>query len=464
MSAVSILVPTYNRAGYLKECVDSLLLTTVPCEIIVADNASTDDTAAMMATYSDPRIRYVRHAENGGGFFNYNFLLAAATKPYICLFGDDDIALPGCFEKKLAILDNNPDVDGAYGTLRIMDAEGNLSLGTKVNGVPGSSFVRGRDEFDHLLINCCISWQTLVFRRTLYELYGGIKDEGKHTYAIDWDYLIEISRGRHFAYIDEPTVGVRVHAGSGGNKSARESGSLIKDMIHIWRKWLLETDLLPALPSTAWGAMKSMVDYGVQSCYGSDEVRMKAFQRQLQGLQREYVERMDTAFYTGLATWLPDLPDLDEAGLPTFRPGITPLALDTYKALQFFHHPAWDDDNWEQVLRAYLAAFTASDDVEMVLWHDGAQDVTVESASQRIEAVVASMGADPEKAADIQLLTDPLDLAGLAALYAAMHVVVPGEDSRQLERGTQAGVAVMTRLEPEVWRRLAARLLGRSRV
>ncbi len=461
MSAVSILVPTYNRSGYLKECLDSLLLTTVPCEIIVADNASTDDTEALMATYTDPRIRYVRHAENGGGFFNYNYLLQAATKEYICLFGDDDLALPGCFEAKLAILDNDPTVAGVYSTLRVLDGAGNFVAGGKVNGVPDCSHLAGRDEFAHLLINCCISWQTLVFRRTLYDTYGGIKDEGKHVYAIDWDYLIEISHGRHFAYIDLATVAIRIHAGSGGNKGARESGHLAKDMFHIWRKWLLERDDLPVITGIAWAAMERMVEYGVISCYGQDELRITSFKRELGGLKRDYEARMRNAFYGGLPPDSPVRPDLDAEGLPVFRRGVPPLALDTAKRLQFFHHPTWAGETWERVLEVYVSAFQATDDVELVFWHDADQGVSPEAVSTRIEAVCRRAGVDPEKGPDIQLLTETLDLPGLASLYAGVHAVIPGGDPVQVTRGTQVGTPVMTQLDVDVWRRLAARMLGR---
>ncbi|MBC7545216.1 MAG: glycosyltransferase [Candidatus Sericytochromatia bacterium] len=459
MSAVSILVPTYNRVAYLKDCLDSLLATTVPCEIIVADNASTDGTEALMATYTDARIRYVRHATNLGPFGNYNFLLQAATQEYLCLFGDDDIALPGCFEAKLAILETNPQVDGAYTTTRILDEDGNLALGSRVQGVPDCSYVSGRDEFAHLIINCCLSWQTLVFRRALYDRHGGIKEGADGLVACDWDYLIEISRQRQFAFLMEPTVGVRIHAASTSMLQTRVTGRLVKDMLTLWRKWLLESDDLPVITDGTWKSMGRMITYGVESCYGDDPARQQAFLRSLSGLQHQYRQRMDGAFDQHRKQWLPDAADLDVEGRPIFRRDLAPLALDTQRQVQFFHHPTWSATAWQEALKGYLLAFTVKDDVEFLLWHDPAQAVTIEAAGERVEAVIATLGLDPDMTADVQLISEPLDLPGLAALYATMHVIVPAGDPQQVDRGTKVGVAVMTRLEPDVWRRVAARFL-----
>ncbi|MBC7545217.1 MAG: glycosyltransferase [Candidatus Sericytochromatia bacterium] len=454
MSAISILVPTYNRAAYLKDCLDSLLATTVPCEILVADNASTDETEALMATYTDARIRYVRHATNLGPFGNYNFLLAAATRDYVCLFGDDDIALPGCFEKKLALLESHPEVTGVYSLAQVMDADGTLSNGSKVQGVPDVPYVSGRDDFLHLLINCCISWQTLVFRRELVVRHGLIPSVPEGLLARDWDYLIGLSRHGQFAFLNEPTVGIRMHDDSTTVKEATTAGRMVEDMLTIWHKWLVEADDPPVITMATWEAIGNALLGGVQACYGANRLVAQTVLGQLETLKAAYLHRMDRQFYGRLHTWLPGIADQDAEGLPVFKPGLAPLTLDS-PGMRFLHHPDWDGDVWIEVLRRYTAAFTAGDKVELVLWLDPVQGVTAAEAGDRIEAAFQTLGVDPAQAADVQLFTEALDLAGVAALYAAVHVIVPGGDQRQLARGVQSGRVVMTHLEPEVWRALA---------
>lgn len=463
MSAVSILVPTYNRRDFLKECLDSLLATTVPCEIIVSDNASSDGTEALMATYDDPRLRYIRQPENIGAYKNYNFLLAQATKDYICLFGDDDIAIPGCFELKLAVLDHNPDVAGVFTPARVLDGDGNLIVPARVNGTPEFSLLRGRDEFRTFIVNCSLSWQTLVFRRELYRLYGGVLEESEILWARDWDFLIRISKDRHFACLLEPTVGIRIHGGSYGNKVAQETGSIVSDMLHVWRQWLLEGDDYPVIPYLTWESMRQMLVSGVRTCYGDDGEAMQRNLEAFEGIRSAYQLRMNRYCYSQLQTWVPEQVALGDDGLPIFRQGVTPLPLDATRRARFLHVPRRHQDGWRQVVETYLATFRHSDDLELVLWLDPEDGPDVDSVVAEIERRTADLGLSEDQAADILLLTDAMTLSQQAGLYAAVHGVIPAGDPLVTRRAAQVGPVVMTHFEPDVWRRAADQMLGIKR-
>jgi glycosyltransferase involved in cell wall biosynthesis len=87
----SIGLPTYNRAAMLRTVLPTLLQQTFnDFEIIIADNASTDDTTQVVTQFPDPRIRYVRHEKNIGPFPNFNFLCAEAKGKFFVLHQDDD--------------------------------------------------------------------------------------------------------------------------------------------------------------------------------------------------------------------------------------------------------------------------------------------------------------------------------------------------------------------------------------
>lgn len=457
MSSVSILVPTYNRRDYLKQCVDSLLATTVPCEIIVSDNASTDGTAELMAGYDDPRLRYIRQPENTGGLNNYNFLLRAATKEYVCLFGDDDIALPGCFEAKVAVLDNAPEVGGIFSNLMALDEHGTLFRGPQMLGRPDSSHITGWDAHVHLLINCCVYWQSLVFRRELYLENGELPPNSG---LVDWDYLIGFAQKHQFAFINQPTVAVRFHPVSALARARRNEDQIVRDALFVWRKWLLETDDVPVLTSTSWSVMTEILKDFVRVCWGPDEVRTREALAEFEALQQEYHARMERRFYHQLSQWHPNQSDVDAEGLPIFRPGLAPLPVDSTKAVLYFHHPRWADGHWKQVVADYVQAFKPTDNVELILWLDPDQGVTVEAASELITGHIAGLGLDPQNVADMQLLTESLSLEEQARLYTAMHVLVPAGDARLLDRGAKLAKVMMTQGGPEAWRRLAESLLG----
>ena len=107
---VSVVIPTYNRAGFLCEAIDSALAQTgVDLEVIVVDDGSTDDTESVMSAYDDPRIRYIRQ-ENAGAAVARNTGIFAASKPWVALLDSDDVWLPGKLAGQFDDLAKHPDV------------------------------------------------------------------------------------------------------------------------------------------------------------------------------------------------------------------------------------------------------------------------------------------------------------------------------------------------------------------
>jgi len=76
---VSILIPTYNRETYLGDALNSALNQTYPnIEIIVHDDASTDNTPEVLAWYHDPRLRIIRTNNNHGMIGGWNYIVKQA--------------------------------------------------------------------------------------------------------------------------------------------------------------------------------------------------------------------------------------------------------------------------------------------------------------------------------------------------------------------------------------------------
>jgi len=86
---VTILIPTFNRSGYLQEAIESALAQTYECEVIVCDHGSTDDTPKVVKKYGD-RVKYIRKEEDFGPHFCWlDGALHAKTKYVKILFDDD---------------------------------------------------------------------------------------------------------------------------------------------------------------------------------------------------------------------------------------------------------------------------------------------------------------------------------------------------------------------------------------
>ncbi|WP_416670299.1 glycosyltransferase family 2 protein [Egbenema bharatensis] len=110
---ISVCIPTYNRSQLLPIAITSVLeQTESQFEIIVCDDGSSDDTAAVMERFlEDSRVRYIRHLHNIGKSNNMRSGFEAATGDYFIKFDDDDRLTPAFLSKTASILDAHPEVD-----------------------------------------------------------------------------------------------------------------------------------------------------------------------------------------------------------------------------------------------------------------------------------------------------------------------------------------------------------------
>ena len=145
---VTIAVPTFNRAAYLRQSLESVRRQTYPhLEILVGDNASTDGTADLLRELSaaEPRLRGIRHDRNLGMVGNFNAVLRAARGEYFVLVSDDDILSPRAVELLVAAC-RRPGVQLAYGAYAVIDSAGDVRAVVRKQGPDierGADFIRG---------------------------------------------------------------------------------------------------------------------------------------------------------------------------------------------------------------------------------------------------------------------------------------------------------------------------------
>ena len=124
---ISVIVPVFNRAGMLRQAVDSVLAQTYDdFEIIVVDDGSTDETPQVIDDLQsrDSRIRSVRRENGGPGLARERGRLAARGE-FLQYLDSDDLLLPRKFELQVAALRARPECGVAYGLVRYRDARGN---------------------------------------------------------------------------------------------------------------------------------------------------------------------------------------------------------------------------------------------------------------------------------------------------------------------------------------------------
>jgi Glycosyltransferases involved in cell wall biogenesis len=115
---VCVVIPTYNRSDMLGQAIASALLQDYPgLEVLIADNASTDATASLMARYAeDKRVRYIRNQENIGMVNNWRQAIAKhTTADWFMLLSDDDWLLDSTYvSRAMALVKEHPAIRLVY--------------------------------------------------------------------------------------------------------------------------------------------------------------------------------------------------------------------------------------------------------------------------------------------------------------------------------------------------------------
>jgi abequosyltransferase len=113
---LSIAIPTYNGSRYIREALDSIISQLgdidEEVEIVISDNASTDETPEIIREYQNqyPFIKYFRNEENIGADRNFDLAVKRSTGEYVWLFSDDDKLKQGAIRKVLQVLQERPNI------------------------------------------------------------------------------------------------------------------------------------------------------------------------------------------------------------------------------------------------------------------------------------------------------------------------------------------------------------------
>ncbi|MFP8955198.1 glycosyltransferase family 2 protein [Natrialbaceae archaeon A-CW3] len=213
MPRVSVIIPTYNRATTLSHAIDSALEQTIDdLEVVVVDDGSTDDTATVLSSYDDPRVRPVVHATNQGANVARNTGIDHARGEYIAFLDSDDYWHREKLEKQLNALEGrSDDWVGVY-----CDTAYELSGTTgQVRGLIADVLSRTDDEptmeGDEELIGEIFTdgvqpgaGSTLLVRTDVAREIDGF-DESLDRFQ-DPEFCVRVLYEGKLAYVDEPLV------------------------------------------------------------------------------------------------------------------------------------------------------------------------------------------------------------------------------------------------------------------
>ena len=201
---VSVVIPTHNRAELLKRAINSVLRQTFEdFELIVVDDASSDNTPEVVESINDSRIRYVRLKKNSGGPVARNTGIKKARGEFIALLDDDDEWLPNRLELQIEKFEGlEKDVGVVYGGFYYVSQDTGEILGKRIPRYRGNVYA-------HFLKENFVGSPTLLIRRECFKKAGLFDPKLKSSQ--DWDMWLRIAKYYKFDYVPAVVAKYYVH-------------------------------------------------------------------------------------------------------------------------------------------------------------------------------------------------------------------------------------------------------------
>ena len=228
---VSIILPTFNRAHLLPRAVNSVLHQSYTnWELLIWNDGSSDETEAILRSFTDPRIRYFSEP-NHGKPYALNHAFSYSNGDLIAFLDDDDQWLPGKLALQVSFLNDNPEVDLIFGNYRNVDKATNQEKDGFAQSAAGLASLQTASAsfnfkqitggwLENLAMDNFIAMDTVVLRKDLMEKTGKFNEN--LCCAEDFEFWWRAGlAGYRFAYTDEILLIRNKYPGSLSTSSVR---------------------------------------------------------------------------------------------------------------------------------------------------------------------------------------------------------------------------------------------------
>ncbi len=226
---VSVCIPTFNRARYLRAAIGSVLEQDFrDLEVIVSDDASSDQTPDIVKSMADSRFRFARNPSRLGLWANTNQCLARALGRYVIILQDDDALLPGLLRREVEVLESDPGVILVHAAARRVDGDG------RQIDVPPQSWppcTRGLDFVSRYWggARYAVATSSAMFRKPAATELGGFNADLE--FSADADLWQRMAFKGRIAFLNEPLISVRIHANQVTSRILLDHGQMLEERL-----------------------------------------------------------------------------------------------------------------------------------------------------------------------------------------------------------------------------------------
>lgn len=225
---VSVLMPAYNHGKYIRQAIESFLAQRqVDAELIIGNDASTDDTLQIAQEYAflhPDNIRLVSHTRNLGLIGNYKSLVEHSSARYLAILESDDYWTdPLKLHRQVAWMEGHPECGLVFTSGKFVDEAGN-PVGVKREMPGGNGMQRGCSSLLHSVLTANpVLAVTACFRRSAFDEACSLEDFVEYKFVtFDYPVWIGLASCSDFHAMEEVTAAYRVSGASISNNSSYE--------------------------------------------------------------------------------------------------------------------------------------------------------------------------------------------------------------------------------------------------
>ena len=219
---ISVIMTAYNSEKFIRESIDSVLNQTYTnLQFIIINDGSTDSTAEIISSFSDPRIEYYSLAENCHIAYATNLGFSKARGQYIAIMDSDDVWLPQKLEKQLTFLQQHPEHQGCFSWVTLINEKGEI-IDDKLSHLHElfSAHTETREDW----LRFFFFYGNRLNNPSSLVTHESMRQTGYHSLfyiqAMDFEWWVRFTKKFSFGILEEPLIKYRRLSDPEGNISS----------------------------------------------------------------------------------------------------------------------------------------------------------------------------------------------------------------------------------------------------